>query len=505
VNAPLRRVAIASLVLFGLLVANVNYVQVFESDKLRTDPGNTRVLLDEYSRQRGSIVVDGRSIAESTPTNDKLKYLRRYPDKDLFAPATGYYSLIYGASGIEQAENDLLNGSDSRLFTRRLSDLLTGRDPRGGNVVLTLQRRAQQAAYKAMAGRRGAVVALDPRTGAILALVSSPSYDPNPLSSHDPDSIRSAFNRYNASDADPMLNRALNQRYPPGSTFKVVISAAALQSGYTPETVVPCPRTYTPPQTSRPLPNFNGESCTSENLPLIDAFTNSFNTAFAKLAVEHLHEDAVQTQAEALGITDTGFSTPLPASGSQVCSRTSDPPAAGPSGCRIADDPALAQSAIGQRNVAITPLQGAMIAAAVANHGQLMRPYLVNQLQAPDLSVLSQTQPEPFDKDRPQAMSAQVATELTQMMVSVVDRGTGTKAQIPGIKVAGKTGTAQNVPGKEPHAWFIGFAPADNPQVAVAVILENAGTSGSEVTGGLAAAPVAKNVMEAVLNIREGG
>ncbi len=504
-NAPLRRVAVAVLALFGLLVANANYVQVFEGDKLRTDPGNTRVLLDEYSRQRGLIVVEGRSVAESRLTNDKLRYLRVYPGKEKYAAATGYYSLIYGSSGIEQVNNDLLNGSDSRLFTRRLSDLLTGRDPKGGNVVLTLQRRAQEVAYQMLGGRRGAVVALDPQSGAILALASSPSFDPNPLSSHDPKTIHSTFNRLTADEDDPMLNRAINQRYPPGSTFKVVISAAALQNGFTPQTVVPCPRTYTPPQTSRPLPNFNGEMCGSEQLPLINAFTNSFNTAFAKLAVERLHEPAVRAQAEAFGITDSPFSMPLPVSGSQVCSRRNDPPAPGPSGCKIADDPALAQSAIGQRSVAITPLQGAMIAAAVANHGQLMRPYLVKELQAPDLSVLDQTEPEPFDKDRPQALSAPAAQQLTEMMVSVVDRGTGQKAKIPGVQVAGKTGTAQNVPGKQPHAWFIGFAPADNPRVAVAVILENAGTTGSEVTGGAAAAPIARAVMEAVLNIREGG
>ena len=505
-NAPLRRVAIAVLALFGLLVANANYVQVFEGDKLRTDPGNTRVLLDEYERQRGSIVVDGGTIiAESRPTNDKLKYLRVYPGKDKYASVTGYYSVIYGKSGIEQAENDLLTGSDNRLFTRRLSDLLTGRDPRGGNVVLTIQKRAQETAYQKLANRAGAVVALDPRSGAILALASSPSFNPNPLTSHDPKVIRAAYDKLSADENDPMVNRAINERYPPGSTFKVVISAAALQAGLTPETQVPCPRTYTPPQTSRPLPNFNGETCGADQLPLITALTNSFNTAFAKLAVERLHEPAVRAQAEAFGITDTGFSMPLSVSGSQVCSRDRDPQAPGPSGCRIPDDPALAQSAIGQRNVAITPLQGAMLAAAVANHGQLMRPHLVKELQAPDLSVLDRTEPEPFNPDQPQTLPPQAAAELTRMMVSVVDKGTGRRARINGVQVAGKTGTAQNATGKQPHAWFIGFAPADNPQVAVAVVLENAGTTGSEVTGGLAAGPIAKAVMEAVLNIREGG
>jgi peptidoglycan glycosyltransferase len=506
VNAPLRRVAVAVLALFGLLIANANYVQVFQGDKLRTDAGNTRVLLDEYERQRGSIVVEGGTIiAESRRTDDKLKYQRVYPGKDKYAPVTGFYSVIYGKSGIEQTANDLLTGSDNRLFTRRLSDLLTGRDPRGGNVVLTLQKRAQEIAYQKLAGRPGAVVALNPSTGAILALASSPSFDPNPLASHEPKVIRTAFDKYSADELDPMVNRAINERYPPGSTFKVVISAAALQAGYSPETQVPCPRTYTPPQTSRPLPNFNGETCGADQVPLITALTHSFNTAFAKLAVERLHEPAVRAQAEAFGITDEGFSVPLPVSGSQVCSRRNDPPAPGPSGCRIADDAALAQSAIGQRSVAITPLEGAMMAAAVANRGQLMRPYLVKELQAPDLSVLDRTEAEPFNKDQPQTMPQQAAEQLTRMMVNVVDNGTGRTARIDGVKVAGKTGTAQNVPGKPPHAWFIGFAPADNPRVAVAVVLENGGTTGSETTGGLAAGPIAKAVMEAVLNIREGG
>jgi peptidoglycan glycosyltransferase len=489
-NAPLRRVAIAALVLFGLLVANANYVQVFEGNSLRTDPGNVRVLLDEYERQRGAIVVDGKAVAESRPTNDRLKYLRTYPGKDVYAPATGFYSLIYGPTGIEQAENDLLTGSDNRLFIRRLSDLLTGRDPRGGNVVLTLNRAAQDTAYKALAGRRGAVVALDPRSGAILALASSPSYDPTQLSSHDPKSIRAAYNRLSNDDNEPMLDRALNQSYPPGSTFKVVVSAAALQNGRTPETVVDCPHRFKLPQSTKELKNFGDETCGADRVPLITAFTNSYNTAFAKLGVD-LGAAAIRRQAEAFGINDTAFSTPLRASASSI----------GP----IPDEAALAQSSIGQRDVKLTPLQGAMIAAAVANRGQLMRPYLVKELQAPDLSVLDRTEPEPLNPDQPQAIPPEVAGQLTSMMVSVVQNGTGRRAQLSGTQVAGKTGTAENAVGKQPHAWFIGFAPADNPTVAVAVVIENAGNENSEATGGEASAPIARDVMKAVLDAQRGG
>jgi penicillin-binding protein A len=482
VNRPIRRVALAMLVLFGLLIANANYVQVFEGDKLRSDPGNTRVLLDEYERQRGTIVVDGRSVAESVPTDDKLKYLRRYPDKTLYAPVTGFYSLIYGATGIEQAENSFLSGSDNRLFTRRLSALLTGRDPRGGNVVLTLNRQAQKAAMDGLGNRAGAVVALDPATGKILAMASSPSYDPNPISSHDPSSIRAAYNKLATDPSDPLLNRAINARYPPGSTFKVIVAAAALENGRTPETQLDCPNAYTPPGTRTALHNFGNESCGAAKVSMQTALTNSYNTAFAKLGVD-VGQSAIRTAAAGFGIgTGDPLQTPLRVSASSLGD--------------IPDTPALAQSSIGQRDVTLTPLQAAMIASAVSNNGVLMTPYLVDRVEAPDLTVLDTTQPEQLST----AVSPEVAGQLTQMMRSVVENGTGRAARIPGVEVAGKTGTAENAPGQQPHAWFIGFAHANGKQVAVAVIIEHGGNSGSETTGGEAAAPVAKDVMNAVLN-----
>jgi peptidoglycan glycosyltransferase len=486
VNRPIRRVALAMLVLFGLLIANANYVQVFQGDRLRSDPGNTRVLLDEYERQRGTIVVDGRPVAESVPTDDKLKYLRRYPDKTLYAPVTGFYSLIYGATGIEQAENSFLSGSDNRLFTRRLSALLTGRDPRGGNVVLTLNRQAQKAAMDGLGDRAGAVVALDPATGKILAMASSPSYDPNPISSHDPSSIRAAYNKLATDPRDPLLNRAINARYPPGSTFKVIVAAAALENGRTPDTQLDCPTAYTPPGTRTALHNFGNESCGAPKVSMQAALTNSYNTAFAKLGVD-VGQSAIRTAAAGFGIgTGDPLETPLRVSPSSLGD--------------IPDTPALAQSAIGQRDVALTPLQAAMIAAAIENNGVVMTPYLVDRVEAPDLTVLDTTQPQQLST----AVSPQVAGQLTQMMRSVVANGTGRKAQIPGVEVAGKTGTAQTAPGQAPHAWFIGFAHANGKQVAVAVIIEHGGNSGSETTGGEAAAPIARDVMKAVLNAGGG-
>lgn len=485
-NKPVRRVALAMLILFGLLIANANYVQVFEGDKLRSDPGNTRVLLDEYERQRGTLVVEGSPIAESVRTDDKLKYLRRYPGKATYAPVTGFYSLIYGATGMEQADNSFLSGSDNRLFTSRLSALLTGRDPIGGNVVLTLNRKAQAAAVAGLGNRKGAVVAIDPATGAILAMASSPSYDPNPVSSHDPSSIRAEYNKLAAQEDDPLINRAVNERYPPGSAFKVVVAAAALANGRTPDTLLDCPTIYIPPGTTRGLKNFGNETCGTPKVTMQQALTKSFNTAFAKLGVD-LGEPAIRQAATDFGIgTGQPLETPLRVSPSSIGD--------------IPDAPALAQTSIGQRDVALTPLQAAEIAAAVSNDGVLMTPYLVSELQAPDLSVIDRTKPEQLST----AVSPQIAGQLTQMMRSVVENGTGRLARIDGVEVAGKTGTAENAPGAAPHAWFIGFAKNAGKQVAVSVIIENGGNSGSETTGGEKAAPVAKQVMSAVLGVGGG-
>lgn len=485
-NKPIRRIVIAVLVLFGALIANLTYVQFVEANSLATNPANSRVLLGEYEHPRGNIVADQVAIASSTATKDRLKYLRTYSQGQVFAPVTGFYSLVYGPAGIERAENSVLAGTDDRLALRRLSDLFTGRDPKGGNVVLTISRKAQETAYEAMAKQTGAVVALDPRTGAILAMVSTPSYNPNLLSSHDPDKIRAAYNRLINAPGDPLLDKAIAQTYPPGSTFKTVVAAAALKAGRTPQTQLQAPTALTLPQTSHQLHNFDGEQCgNGQTDSMIDALTISCNTAFAKLGMD-LGEKAVRQQSEAFGIDDQSFQMPLTVAGSSI----GDIPSAA----------ALALSSIGQQDVRLTPLQAAMIASAIGNKGELMSPYLVKQIQAPDLTVVDTTKPQP----KGQAVSPKVAGELTTMMKSVVDNGTGKPAQIPGVSVAGKTGTADNAPGKAPHAWFIGFAPANNPKVAVAVIIEHGGVAGNETTGGLAAAPVGKAVMQAVL-AQQGG
>ncbi|MCW2606439.1 MAG: cell elongation-specific peptidoglycan D,D-transpeptidase [Frankiales bacterium] len=486
-NAPLRRVALACMALFGLLLVNVNYVQVVKAGDYRDDPRNARVLLRTYEQQRGAIALgtgSGRqALARSVETDDRLKYLRTYPGGPVYAHATGFFSLVYGNTGIERAEGRILSGEGDELFTRRLSDYVTGREPKGGSVVLTLQQKAQQAAYDALAGKRGAAVALDPKTGAILALVSRPSFDPASLSSHDPAKIRAAYKRLTDDGDQPLLNRALSQTYPPGSTFKVVTSAAALSEGTVdgPETVIPAPKELLLPQTSRPLRNFGGETCDpSGRQPLIDALAISCNTAYAQLGID-VGESALRKQAEAFGFGAGDLEVPLATATSAFPDEV--------------NAPQLGQSAIGQYDVRATPLQMAMVAAGVANGGEVMRPYLVREVQAPDLSRLDVADPDVLHR----AVSGDIAKQLTEMMEAVVERGTGGNAKIPGVRVAGKTGTAQNASGKAPHAWFIGFAPAEDPQVAVAVIVENGGSAGSEATGGAVAAPIAKAVMQAVL------
>jgi penicillin-binding protein A len=478
VNAPLRRVAISVLVLFTLLILNVNYIQVVRSDELRKNTSNTRVLAAEYDRERGAIIVAGEPVALSVPTDGRLRYLRTYPQAGLYAAVTGYYSLIFTNEGIERAENDILSGEDPRLAFRRLADMFTGRDPAGGDVVLTLDPAVQEAAMAGLEGVTGAVVALDPSSGAVLGLASTPTYDPTLLSSHDPDAIREYAAQLDAIDPDPRRNQATREIYAPGSIFKVIVSAAALQEGYTPDTVVPAPDEFQLPNSSRVIPNFNGSSCSSTGeQSLIDALTISCNTAFAMLGIE-LGEDKIRAMAEAFGLDDERREIPLLVAGSTVG--------------EIEDDAALAQTSIGQRDVRVTTLQAAMIAAAVANDGSLMQPYVVDQVRAPDLSVIDETKPE--ELSRP--VSTDIANQLTEMMLSVVERGSGKSARIDGVEVAGKTGTAQT-PDEPDHNWFIGFAPADDPSIAVAVFVKNGGGTGGDVS-----APIAREVMAAYLSGR---
>jgi peptidoglycan glycosyltransferase len=487
VNAALRRAAVAALLLFGLLLANVHYVQVVSADRLRNDDRNTRLLAESYSNERGVIVVGTGAIASSVETKDRLKYLRVYAggrDAGLaasYAPLTGYYSLVYGDSGLEDSYDSVLSGEDNRLFVRRVTDLITGRKTKGGLIRLTVDPQVQAAAQRALGSRPGAVVALDPRTGAILAMVTSPSYDPNTLSSHNPAAIRAAYQKLVADKDRPLRNRATQEVYPPGSTFKIITAAAALEDGMQPTTPVPCPKELKLPLTrDTVIRNFGGASCEAKEVPLQAAFQKSRNTSFASLGLS-LGGERLREQAERFGFNaEPEFALPIDRS-------------VVPEGL---NQPQSAQSAIGQFDVRATPLQMALVAAGVANRGVVMRPYVVSTVEGPDLKVLDRTEPEALGDP---AVSPRTAAALTAMMeLAVGPGGTGSRAAVPGFRVAGKTGTAQRGEGQLPHTWFVGFAPADRPQIAVAVLIEEGGGV-ADATGGAVAAPVAGEVLRAGL------
>jgi penicillin-binding protein A len=489
-NTSLRRIAVTIMVLIVLLLANATMTQVFTADGLRSDPRNQRVLLDEYSRQRGQISAGGQLLAYSVSTDGRFRFLRVYPNPQAYAPVTGFYSLRYSSSGLERAEDALLNGSDQRLFGRRLADFFTGRDPRGGNVSTTINPQVQQAAWEAMQRGcdgpcKGAVVALEPSTGKILAMVSSPSYDPNLLASHDVEEQAVAWEQLRDDSNSPLLNRAIAETYPPGSTFKVITTAAALEAGATVDTqLTAVPRLQLPDSTAT-LENFGGNPCgAGPTTSLRDAFAKSCNTAFVQLGVD-TGVDALKDTAQAFGLD-----TPPPVIPLQVAESTAGP---------IDDAAALGMSSIGQRDVAVTPLQNALVAATIANKGVTMRPYLVDSLKGPDLTTISTTDPT----EERRAVSPQVAATLTDLMVAA-EQVTQQKGAIAGVQIASKTGTAEhgtdprNTP---PHAWYIAFAPAQAPRVAVAVLVEDGGDRLS-ATGGALAAPIGRATIAAAL--REG-
>jgi peptidoglycan glycosyltransferase len=482
VNKPIRRLSFVVALLFGALLFSTTWIQFVTAKELNSRPGNSRTLLNNYSRERGAILVAGTPIAKSVPTKDQYKFVRTYPSPRLYSQVTGYYSFIYGAGGgLEGAEDALLSGRSDKLFYRRVIDMLTGKAQTGASVELTINPKAQKAADKALGGQTGAVVALDPRTGAILAMVSHPQYDPSSLASHDLTAVEKAWKKLRANEQSPDTNRAIGGNlYPPGSTFKLVTAAAALSSGkYTEQSQLPGPAALNLPLSSAELANDDHLPCgPGGQTSLTHALEISCNTAFGSLGID-LGGDALRAQAAKFGFGDS-LQVPMRVTASTV------PPL---------NAPQSAQAAIGQFEVRVTPLQMAMVSAAIANRGTLMKPYLVKNTRNSDLDVIDESKPEKLSE----AVSPEVAAALTRMMVTVVQSGTGTPAQIPGIQVAGKTGTAQNKKGGAPHAWFTAFAPASNPQIAVAVVVESGGTLGNEAFGSTVAAPIARRVIEAAM------
>lgn len=476
-NAPLRRVGVVVMILFGMLFVNLNWVQAYEADKYRNDDQNNgRVQVQEYERERGKIVVDGQAVAKSEETDDTLKYRRVYPLGPTYAQVVGYKPVNLGATGVEKLENDFLAGTADTFAADRFLEMFSGKHSPGGNVLLSIRNKVQETAYKELVNNQkdvsqGAVVALDPSTGAVLGMVSTPSYDPNLLTSHDYDAAATAYQKLNDDPKQPLLNRAVQDVYPPGSTFKVIVSAAALQAGLTPESEVTGGTAYQHPDTSQVIHNAPGVVC-PESITLKQALTVSCNTAFARLGVDQLGADRIKQTAQAFGFETEPTFQQDDDNVMRVAASTTGT-MLNPDG--QVDGPALAQSCIGQRDVRMSPLQGALIAAAVANNGVQMRPYLIETLQDSDLQSMYQVTPEVMR----QSVSGTVASQLREMMISVVQNGTATRAQIDGYQVGGKTGTAQNGDAAD-HGWFIGFALKNGkPIVAVAVFLQNAGSGGS--------------------------
>lgn len=484
-DRQIRRLTLAFLALFVLLFAQVNYLQVFAADRLATNDANQRYLLQEYSVQRGKILArDKRTVlAFSRRTNDLYRYLRVYPQGALYAQLTGFYSIIFGRSGLEASQNQWLSGRAPELLPQNLVDEILGRPKAGATIVTTLDPRLQTAARRALGSTQGAVVALDPSTGDVLAMVANPSYDPNPLASHNPRSARSAQGRLLRDPSKPLLSRAFQEVFAPGSTFKLVTTAAALEAGMRPNTLFANPPALDLPQTTHDLHNFGGEHCYggAPQITVAQALQVSCNVVFGEVGLR-VGADRLSAMAEAFGFNEQ-VPFALPFAEGQL------PPES------VESPPALAFSAIGQQSVVANPLHMALVAGTVANGGVMMAPRLVTEVRDPSGRVVETF--EPTEYGRP--MSPQSASELTSMMVSVVQAGTGTAAQLENAQVAGKTGTAQNATGA-PHAWFVCFAPAQNPRIAVAVLVLGGGNLGSEATGGHVAAPIARAVLQAALS-----
>ncbi|MFM8999312.1 MAG: penicillin-binding transpeptidase domain-containing protein [Actinomycetota bacterium] len=491
-DARIRRLGIALLALLGLVFAQVNRIQVVAAESIAANPANAaRRIVADLEVARGRILArDGVTVlAESRPVGDG-RYRRVYPAGPLYAPVTGHRSFIYGPTRVERAADDALAGRSAALLPATLVDRILGTPRAGGDVVTTIDPELQRAAADALGDRPGAVVAIDPATGDVLALVANPSYDPNRLAGLRGEPVRAAWDELTADPAQPLLSRASEELYPPGSTFKIITAAAALAAGYGPQSRWPNPTSLDLPDTTAALDNFGGTRClgAAEEITLADAFRVSCNVTFGEIGLA-LGPERLVAQARAFGFgADPGahlIPFDLPAAGGVV-----------PDATAFADRrPAVAISAIGQADVLANPLQMALVSAAVANGGVLMRPRLLLEVRDPSGAVVERFGTEAWGRP----MTPEDARALAELMASVVAAGTGTAAAIDGVVVAGKTGTAQHGGGPIPHAWFTGFAPLGGPVAAVAVLVLDGGSLGSEATGGRVAAPVARAVLAAAL------
>ena len=497
----IRRLGIALVLLFTVLFGQLAYVQVFAADDIKNNPANfSRQLIAEYNVQRGKILsADGLVLAESVPApgGSRYRYERRYPQGDLYGYITGFYSRIYGRSALEQSMNSYLSGEAPELALSTFTDLFLGREKRGGNIFVTVDPNLQEVARSALGANEGAVVAMDPRTGDILALYSTPGFDPSVLSSGSDAEMRQAWKRLNADPDKPLLALSHQELFLPGSSFKIVTASAGLENGFGPQSVWPNPHRLTLPLTNEQLQNFGDDHCNggSSQITMIEAFEESCNVTFAEVGLR-VGAERLAAQARAYGLCGT-----LPPEQTTCDRQLIDFELPFQNG-RFPEPeyfernaPLLAFSAIGLDNDLVNPLQMALMASAVANGGVMPQPRIVSEVRDSQGRVAREF---PVRTVR-RAISGSSAADLTQMMIGVVNNGSGYRAAIPGIQVAGKTGTATNGEGRPPNAWFTAFAPAQAPRIAVSVIVLDGGNLGSEATGGQVAAPIVRAVIEAYL------
>ena len=478
----IKRVANFILLMFLSLFVAASAMQVVNAEGLNNDSRNQRAVYDGYKTQRGAILVNNKPIAESIKTSNTYQYLRKYSG-DQFSAITGFYSLFQGRTGLENVLDSSLRGDNSAAFFEQLNALLSGNPVSGASIELTIDEDVQLVAWDALGEMKGAVVAIEPATGRIIALVSKSGFDANLLSTHNTSDAASNYKKLLTDKNSPLINRAIGGNlYAPGSVFKLVVAAAAFESGaYTPQSKLPNPPKFILPGTTTAITNSGEGKCGgAKTVSIATALKLSCNVPFAQLGIE-LGQDAIAKQAEAFGFGES-LSIPLKSTASVYPENL--------------DEAQTGLTAFGQFDVRVTPLQMAMVSAAIANGGVEMKPYMVDQIFTSNLTVLEESSPTELRR----SVTTSTAERIKQMMITAVASGVSSNAKIPGVEVAGKTGTAENGV-KDPYTlWFTGFAPADNPQVAVAVVIEDGGGKGQSGRGNTLAAPIAKKVMEAVLN-----
>jgi peptidoglycan glycosyltransferase len=468
--------------MFLSLFVAASAMQVVNADSLSNDSRNQRAVYEGYKTQRGAILVNNKPIAESIKTSDAYRYLRQY-NGEQYSAITGFYSLFQGRTGLENVLDSSLRGDNSAAFFEQLNALLSGNPVSGASVELTIDEDVQLAAWNAMGNMKGAVVAIEPATGRILALVSKSGFDANLLSTHNTADASANYKKLLTNKNAPLINRAIGgDLYAPGSVFKLIVAAAAFESGeYTPQSKLPNPKSYILPGTTTAITNSGEGRCGgATTVSIATALKLSCNIPFAQLGIA-LGQEAIAKQAKAFGFGEE-LAIPLKATPSTYPENL--------------DDAQTALTSFGQFDVRVTPLQMAMVSAAIANAGIEMKPYLVDQIFTSNLTLLEEGKPTELGR----SITTSSAERLKTMMIAAVSSGVSSNAKIPGVKVAGKTGTAENGVNDPYTLWFTGFAPADNPRVAIAVVIEDGGGKGQSGRGNTLAAPVAKKVMEAVLN-----